>query len=135
MQHSNLATTDLNEAYPPYDPVDYSGYPPPPGPPPAPATGSGAALSAGRAPKVDSPGDSQHESPPAHLRTPNAEHSRDGNNPIVESRPPPQNGGDHVSFVLPLSQHDAASAASAPSNSGSRNGSSYELVSSLSALV
>ncbi|KIH87965.1 hypothetical protein SPBR_04573 [Sporothrix brasiliensis 5110] len=34
MQHSNTATTNLNDSYAPYNPVDYSGYPPPPGPPP-----------------------------------------------------------------------------------------------------
>jgi hypothetical protein len=34
MQHPNAATANLHESYPPYNPIDYSGYPPPPGPPP-----------------------------------------------------------------------------------------------------
>ncbi|CAK7201011.1 hypothetical protein SEUCBS139899_003712 [Sporothrix eucalyptigena] len=35
MQHNNAGTTNLHEQYHPYNPIDYSGYPPPPGPPPA----------------------------------------------------------------------------------------------------
>ncbi|KAL1910224.1 hypothetical protein Sste5344_003839 [Sporothrix stenoceras] len=45
MQHPN---TNLHEIYPPYNPIDYSGYPPPPGPPPN--RGSGAADAQGGAP-------------------------------------------------------------------------------------
>lgn len=66
MQHPNVGTTNLHEQYPPYNPLDYSGYPPPPGPPPARDGGAAdVAGPSGSAPGPAAPYPTSHPSTPA----------------------------------------------------------------------